>query len=510
MKKAILTIHPDKTLSHISPEIYGQFSEHLGRCIYDGVFVGESSDIPNTRGMRNDVVEALRALRLPVLRWPGGCFADEYHWKDGIGPKENRPKMVNTNWGGIVEDNSFGTHEFMELCSQIGCEPYIAVNVGSGTVQEAAEWVEYMTAKDTSTLAELRKKNGQENPWKVKYLGIGNENWGCGGSMDADYYANEYKRYQQFCKEYSGNTLYKIACGPNADDYNWTRELMSRINHWHAQGISLHYYTIPGGSFEQKGSATNFTEKEYYATIFQTLKIEEIIQEHLKIMEQYDPDHTIDLIVDEWGTWYDVEPGTNPGFLYQQNTMRDAIVAALNLNIFNKHSDRISMANIAQVVNVLQAMILTEGTKILKTPTYEVFYMFKEHQNATLVESSIDLLSTGCEGITIPTLSESVSITEAQKNSDTAQNTDNIKQMTITLANTSLKEDTEIEICLPETYHFTGEAAISLLHEEVHAYNTFEQPEKVKAAETTKNWDTNKQTLLLPACSVCRIKCHVK
>lgn len=285
---------------------------------------------------------------------------------------------------------------------------------------------------------------------------------------------------------------------------------MSRINHWHAQGISLHYYTIPSGSFEQKGSATNFTEKEYYATIFQTLKIEEIIQGHLKIMDKYDPDHTIDLIVDEWGTWYDVEPGTNPGFLYQQNTMRDAIVAALNLNIFNKHSDRISMANIAQVVNVLQAMILTEGTKIIKTPTYEVFYMFKEHQNATLVESNIDLLSTGCEGITIPALSESVSITETQKNSDIVQNTDNIKQMTITLANTSLKEDTEIEICLPETYHFTGEAAVSLLHEEVHAYNTFEQTEKVKAAETIKNWDTNRQTLLLPACSVCRIKCYVK
>lgn len=506
MKKAVLTIHPDKKLSHIAPELYGQFSEHLGRCIYDGVFVGESSDIPNTNGMRNDVVDALRALHLPVLRWPGGCFADEYHWKDGIGPKENRRKIVNTNWGGTVEDNSFGTHEFMELCRQIGCEPYIAVNLGSGTIQEAADWIEYMTAKDTSTLAELRQKNGQKEPWKVRYIGIGNENWGCGGSMNAGYYANEYKRYQQFCKEYSGNTLYKIACGPNADDYCWTKELMSQISHWHANGISLHYYTIPGGSFEEKGSATDFTEKEYYATIFQTLRIEDIINGHLRIMDKFDPEHTIDLVVDEWGTWYDVEPGTNPGFLYQQNTMRDAIVAALNLNIFNKHSARISMANIAQVVNVLQAMILTEGAQIIKTPTYEVFYMYKDHQNATLVESSIDTLSTGCGGITVPALSESVSISEAADSPDA----DGLQKLTITVANASLTEDTEIEICLPENTQFFGEAGISLLHEEVHSYNTFGQPEKVKTAVRKETWNGGRQMLKLPACSICKVSCTIR
>ena len=504
MKKSTLHINPDKTLSHIAPEIYGQFSEHLGRCIYDGIFVGESSDIPNTKGIRNDVVEALRSLNLPVLRWPGGCFADEYHWKDGIGPKENRRKIINTNWGGTVEDNSFGTHEFMELCEQIDCEPYIAINLGSGTVQEAADWVEYMTAEGASTLVELRKKNGREKPWKVKYIGIGNENWGGGGSMDADYYASEYKRYQQFCKEYSGNTLYKIACGPNADDYHWTSELMSRINHWHAKGISLHYYTLPSGNFDQKGSSTDFTEKEYYATISQTLRIEEIIKGHLRIMDQLDPDHNIDLVVDEWGAWYDVEPGTNPGFLYQQNTMRDAIIAALNLNIFNKHSDRISMANIAQVVNVLQAMILTEDAKIIKTPTYEVFYMFKEHQDATLVESSIDSLSTGCEDITVPALSESVSIEKAQ------ENIGNIKKITISHANTSLSEGTEIEICLPNADQVTSDASISLRHEEVHAYNTFEEPENVKRTEITKIWNNNKQVLYLPACSVCRIKCSIQ
>ena len=503
MKKAVLRIFPEKKISRIAPEIYGQFSEHLGRCIYDGVYVGEDSDIPNTSGMRKDVVEALRNVKLPVLRWPGGCFADEYHWKDGIGPKEKRRKMVNTNWGGTVEDNSFGTHEFMELCEQIGCEPYIAVNLGSGTVQEAAEWVEYMTAESDSTFAELRKKNGRKEPWKVKYLGIGNESWGCGGSMTADYYANEYKRYQQFCKEYSGNTLYKIACGPNGDDYNWTRELLSRIDHWHAKGISLHYYTVPG-DWEHKGSATQFTDQEYYTTIAKTLEIEKIIEGHLKVMDECDPKHDIDLIVDEWGTWYDVEPGTNPGFLYQQNTMRDAIVAALNLNIFNKHSDRIAMANIAQVVNVLQAMILTEGSKIVKTPTYEVFDLFKEHQGAELVESQINSLTFGQNGVVIPMLSESVSVTEDEQ---TAKGN---KRVTITLANTSLADEIRVACRLPEGIRYCGMAEISMLHEEVHACNTFDEPEKVKAHTTQEEWTGTECEVTLPPCSVCRINCYVE
>ena len=503
MKKAVLRIFPEKKISRIAPEIYGQFSEHLGRCIYDGVYVGEDSDIPNTNGMRKDVVDALRNVKLPVLRWPGGCFADEYHWKDGIGPKEKRRKMVNTNWGGTVEDNSFGTHEFMELCEQIGCEPYIAVNLGSGTVQEAAEWVEYMTAESDSTFAELRKKNGRKEPWKVKYLGIGNESWGCGGSMTADYYANEYKRYQQFCKEYSGNTLYKIACGPHGDDYNWTRELLSRIDHWHAKGISLHYYTVPG-DWEHKGSATQFTDQEYYTTIAKTLEIEKIIEGHLKVMDECDPKHDIDLIVDEWGTWYDVEPGTNPGFLYQQNTLRDAIVAALNLNIFNKHSDRIAMANIAQVVNVLQAMILTEGSKIVKTPTYEVFDLFKEHQGAELVESRINSLTFGQNGVVIPMLSESVSVTEDEQ---TAKGN---KRVTITLANTSLADEIRVACRLPEGISYCGMAEISMLHEEVHACNTFDEPEKVKAHTMQEEWTGTECEVTLPPCSVCRINCYVE
>lgn len=502
MKKAILYINPDNQLNHISPEIYGQFSEHLGRCIYDGIFVSEGSEIPNTNGIRNDVVDALRAIDIPVLRWPGGCFADEYHWRDGIGPRESRRKMVNTNWGGIVEDNSFGTHEFMELCDQLGCEPYIAVNMGSATVQEAAEWVEYLTASGDSDMANLRAQNGHKAPWNIKYLGIGNESWGCGGSMSVDYYANEYKKYQSFCKEYGENKLYKIACGPNAEDYNWTKGLMQRLNHWHTKGISLHYYTLPG-DWEHKGSATDFTEEEYYITISRTLKIEEIMKEHLKIMDEFDPGHDIDLIVDEWGTWYDVEPGTNPGFLYQQNTMRDAIVAAINLNIFNKYSDRVSMANIAQVVNVLQAMILTEGVKILKTPTYEVFHMFKDHQSAALLESRLKSFSTGIGDVSIPALSESVSLCR-ESDSETGK-----KKITITLSNASLSEQAELTIQLPDSYLFDGEVSIARLHNGVHDCNTFEQPDKVVQIVKKERWEGNSHILELPPCSVFRISCYV-
>lgn len=498
MEKVVLIFDPDKRKSRIAPEIYGQFSEHLGRCIYQGIFVGEDSDIPNINGMRRDVVEALRKIRIPVLRWPGGCFADEYHWQDGIGPRQDRKRMVNTNWGGVVEDNSFGTHEFMELCEQLGCEPYIAINVGSGTVQEAAQWVEYLTFDGISPMTELRARNGRKEPWKVKYLGIGNESWGCGGSMEPVYYANVYRQYQNFCREYSGNQLYKIACGPNGDDYHWTKELMSHISKWHAKGISLHYYTLPSGNFDQKGSATEFDNREYYQTIWQTLRMEEIITKHLEIMDACDPEKNIDLVVDEWGTWYDVEPGTNPGFLYQQNTMRDAIVAAINLNIFNQHSDRVVMANIAQVVNVLQAMLLTEGSKILTTPTFEVFDQYKEHQGAILLDSQMDSRNTGEGDVTIPMFSHSVSMKED-------------KTITITLSNASLTEDAQVELRLPDSCSFDGKAEISLLHGEVHAHNTWEEPKAVQQVCTQQEWEkgSHSQMIDLPACSVCRVTCHV-
>ena len=382
-----LIVNTGEKKSTINRNIYGHFSEHLGRCIYGGLFVGEDSAIPNVKGMRTDVVEALKHIKVPVLRWPGGCFADEYHWKDGIGPKGSRKRMVNTHWGGVVEDNSFGTHEFMELCAQLGCEPYINGNVGSGTVQEMSEWVEYMTFDGISPMAELRGKNGDPAPWKVKYFGVGNENWGCGGNMRPEYYADLYRRFQTYVRNYGENKIYKIACGPGCahdrDDTYWTEKVME-IAGAYTDAITLHYYTVPG-PWENKGSATDFNEADYYLTLKKALHMEALVTDHLEVMNRFDPEHRVGLIVDEWGSWYDVEPGTNPGFLYQQNTMRDALITAVNLDIFNAHSDRVVMANLAKTVNVLQAVVLTEGDAMVLTPTYHVFDLYKNHHDATLL-----------------------------------------------------------------------------------------------------------------------------
>ncbi|MBS1511538.1 MAG: alpha-N-arabinofuranosidase [Bacteroidetes bacterium] len=366
----------------ISRHIYGHFSEHLGRCIYDGFWVSDTLGVPKKDRIRLDVVEALKKIKVPNLRWPGGCFADEYHWRDGIGPRKQRPYMVNTNWGGVSEDNSFGTHEFLELCSLIGCEPYIAGNVGSGTVEEMAKWVEYLNSDAKSTMTDLRRQNGREEPWRVKFWGVGNESWGCGGNMTPEFYADQYKRYAVYCRNYKDAPLLKIASGASSSDYNWTEVLMKNVGPNRMWGLTLHHYTIPSGNWGKKGSATAFDEKEYFSTMKNCLVMEELVTRHSTIMDKYDPAKKTALVVDEWGIWTDVEPGTNPGFLYQQNSLRDALIAGTTLNIFNNHSDRVRMANLAQTVNVLQSIVLTKGDKMLLTPTYYVFDLYKVHMDA--------------------------------------------------------------------------------------------------------------------------------
>ena len=498
---AKLFINEKNKKGHINAELYGNFSEHLGRCIYEGLYVGENSDIPNTNGMRNDVVAALREMKLPVLRWPGGCFADEYHWKDGIGPKETRKKMINTHWGGVTEDNSFGTHEFFELCEQIGCKTYINGNVGSGTVQEMSEWVEYMTFDGVSPMAELRKKNGHEKAWKVDYFGVGNENWGCGGNMSPNYYANLYRRYQTYVRNYNSESpIFKVCCGPNGGDAYWTEEVLKtchenvpKESHGRMNGLSMHYYTITE-DWSVKGSATEFDDKSWYKTLSKALYIETLINMHGAIMDKYDPDKKIGLIIDEWGTWFDCEPGTNPGFLYQQNTMRDALVAGLSLNVFNKHCDRVKMANIAQLVNVLQAVILTDGPKMLLTPTYYVFHMYKYHQDAELVESFIEGTKTiGEENeFMVPNIQESVSV-------------DKDGVITITINNLSIKDNEDMEIVFAERK--PAEVTSVILTNDMHAYNTFENPDKVKEAEF-KDFNVTQSgiSFKLPACSVIQFR----
>ena len=478
-------INPNQKISKINKEIYGNFSEHLGRCIYEGLYVGEDSKIPNVNGMRCDVVNALKEMGLPVLRWPGGCFADEYHWKDGIGPKETRKKMINTHWGGVIEDNSFGTHEFFELCRQLECEPYICGNVGSGTVQEMSEWVEYMTFDGVSPMAELRKKNGQEKPWKLKYFGIGNENWGCGGNMTAEFYADQYRRYNVYVRNYHGNQpIYRIAGGPNSGDYHWTETLMKNVGH-SMNGLSLHHYTWGTGK-----TALDFNEDDYLVSMKNAYKMEELVTRHGEIMNRYDPDKRIGLIVDEWGMWHKVEEGTNPGFLYQQSSMRDAIVAGLTLNIFNKHSDRVHMANIAQTINVLQAVALTDGEDMLLTPTYYVFKMYKDHQENTLLGSYLTTKYLD-EQSKVPTLFESASI-----NAD--------GDIVATIVNTSLTDSSEIHCQIADRE--VKSAAAEILTGEVHAHNSFEDKNAVYTKEFT-DIELLKDgfKLTIPPCSIVKV-----
>lgn len=484
---AVIVVNPNRSLGTINRNIYGHFSEHLGRCIYDGLYVGPDSPIPNVNGMRTDVVEALKAIRIPVLRWPGGCFADTYHWRDGIGPKAERKTIVNTYWGGVTEDNSFGTHEFLELCRQLGCQPYISGNVGSGTVQELSDWVEYCNMPGVSPMADLRRSNGHEDPWFVKYWGIGNEVWGCGGNMPAEYYANLCRQYSTYMREYDReHKLYRIACGADSFNYDWTRTLMERAKCWF-DALSLHYYTVPSEDWEHKGSALGFTREEYYAVLRKTLRMRELVENHGRVLRQFEGRRRIGLVVDEWGTWYDVEPGTEPGFLFQQNTMRDAVVAAINLNIFNDHCDTVVMANIAQTVNVLQAMVLTQGKKMLLTPTYHVFEMYKDHQDARQLESYVETSLIGTGGNQVPSLHVSASQRE-----DGA--------ILITAANLSDTDRAPVTVLLPGVK--PAPVGGRVLSGAPTDHNTFDNPGAVvpRALDTTVTAEGF--TAVLPPCAV--------
>lgn len=465
-----LVIRADQGRHTISRMIYGHFAEHLGRCIYEGIWVGEDSPIPNTRGIRNDVVQALRRIKVPVLRWPGGCFADEYHWKDGIGPRHQRPARINTHWGGVIENNHFGTHEFLDLCEQLGAEPYIAVNVGSGTVQEMMEWIEYMTSDSDSTLANLRRKNGRQAPWRIPWVGIGNESWGCGGEMTPEYYSDLYRQFSTFVKNFSGNRIRRIACGANGADYRWTEVVMQRVGR-RMEGLSLHHYTIPTGDWGRKGSATQFGEDQYHGALRRALEMETLVRRHGEIMDKYDPQKRVGLMVDEWGIWTDVEPGTHPGFLYQQNSMRDALIAGLTLNIFNRHCDRVRMANIAQTVNVLQAMILTDKEKMILTPTYHVFEMYTVHHDATMLPTDLECADYVYQNQRIPGLSVSAS-----------RNAEGVIHVSLCNLHPDRPALLETELQGARISRLEGRL---LTADSVQAHNTFDRPDRVQPVPFT-------------------------
>jgi len=445
----------------ISPLLHGQFAEHLGACIYDGVWRNGS--------FNEAVVEALAELRPPVLRWPGGCFADDYHWRDGIGPKDRRPRTVNIHWRYAVEDNSFGTHEFVELCRRIGAQPYFAGNVGSGTVQEFRNWIEYCNFAGDSTLAQERAANGSPDPFGIAWWGVGNENWACGGNFCPEDYAVEFKRYTTYLRDYPGAPLKLIACGPDSDNADWTRRFFGKLGSYtrsgRIHGYAAHFYTADWGG--AMGASTGFSDEQFYKMLAHSRKIESLILHQRAIMDGWDPDRKIGLIIDEWGTWHhpaDTPPATNY-VLYQQNAIRDALVAAMTLDIFHNQADKVVMANIAQAVNVLQAMLLTDAAgRVVKTPTFHVFDLYRAHQGGTLLTTHFES-ENAADGL--PTISGS-----ASRQGD---------HLILSLVNASLSETVEVALNLVGASVADARYRV-LAGEDVRSHNTFDRPDAVKPA----------------------------
>ncbi|MEP7287840.1 MAG: alpha-L-arabinofuranosidase C-terminal domain-containing protein [Chloroflexota bacterium] len=499
MNATQITINPADTFATINPNIYGHFAEHLGRCIYDGIWVGEESPIPNIGGFRTDIIEAMRRLKPPIIRWPGGCFADDYHWRDGIGPRAERPNRINIHWGEVIESNHVGTQEFVRFCRLVGAEPYFCGNVGSGTPRELRDWVEYCNFPDSgpngSSWAQQRAANGSPEPLDVTYWGVGNENWGCGGNFSPEDYGTEFRRYASFVRGF-GKKLFVIACGSPDNDVEWTNRFLRKIykDYWvfnNIDGLAAHYYC------RTAGTATEYSDDEWYFLLEKGLLMEPLVIQQRAAMDAFDPARKIGLIIDEWGTWHPVEKGTNPAFLYQQNTIRDALVAANTLDIFNRHADKVVMSNIAQTINVLQAMILTEGEQMLVTPTGYVYEMYAPHQGATALRARIETTeisfkkeATAPDGY-IPAVAGSASLKG--------------KTLFLTLTNSHAHDATEVTV---DVLGGTRVAQTSgqVLTSEIHAHNTFAAPKQVSPQAFDVAYGAHQLTLTLPPASVVAIQ----
>ena len=486
-----LTIDATRPGAKIDRNIFGQFAEHLGRGIYEGVWVGPESKIPNTRGIRNDVVAALKAIKVPNVRWPGGCFADEYHWRNGIGPRNERPATLNPNWGGVIEPNTFGTHEFMDFVQQVGADAYISINVGSGTAEEAADWLEYLTTPQPTKLAKERAANGHPEPYPVALLGLGNESWGCGGSMTPDEYVNHLKVYARYARNYNtAQPMRRIAVGPDGADTGYTEAVMKAWKNktwaWDIEGLSLHSYTVV--KWPPAFKATGFGESEYATILKATLNMESLVTTHAAVMDRYDPEKKIALVVDEWGAWLAATPGSPEGFLEQQNSQRDALVAALNLNIFARHAERVRAANIAQMVNVLQAMIFTRQEKLVLTPTYHVFHMYVPFQEATFVPVELTAGSYKSGEIELPRLDAIAARDAAGKLWLAVSNLDPNRQATVDLS----VQGRNVSRAVGQT----------LVAPKIDSVNTFEAPAVVAPRPLTAKLSGKKLSLTVAPASV--------
>jgi len=495
-QKVEMSVDVSKTGAKIDRNLFGQFAEHLGRGIYEGIWVGPDSKIPNTRGIRNDVIAALKAIKVPNVRWPGGCFADEYHWRKGIGPQ--RAVTLNPNWGGVIEPNTFGTHEFMDFLGQIGAEAYLSVNVGSGTPQEASEWLEYLTTAQPTTLAKERVANGHPALYKVAFLGIGNESWDCGGNMTPDYYLSQLKIYSRFVRNFNPaqqnkQQMLKIAVGPGGGESRWTewteavmKAYQSHTWSWDMNGLSMHSYSVV--KWPPSYASVGFGKAEYAQILKSTLEMNDLVEKHSAIMDKYDPEKRVALVVDEWGGWYAPLPGSTPGFLIQQNSLRDAVLAALNLNIFARHADRVRMANIAQMINVLQAMILTDKEKMVLTPTYYIYKMYVPFQDATFVPATFDAGTYTHDGSTLPRI-------------DAIAAKDKTGKLWLAVTNVDPNQSAEIELTLPGV-NAKSAAGETLSASNVDSVNSFDAPNTVVPKPISAKAQNGKLTLKLEPKSV--------
>ena len=482
-----IEVQLDEPIGTVSPDLYGHFTEHIGGVIYDGIWVGEDSKIPNLGGIRQSLVDHLRRIRPSVVRWPGGCFADSYSWRDGIGPRTARPRRtnfwINDSFLQKAPDarvkfdpNEFGTNEFMHFCRLIGAEPYLAANLRSNTARDFYQWVEYCNAPaGATTLSDERAAGGDQDPFAVRFWGVGNESWGCGGNFTPEEYAMEFRRFTAWVPSY-GVPLAFVGSGPNGGDVDWTRRFFSALLARDRgllrslYGWAMHYYCGTTG----KGDAIHFTVGDWYELLAKALRMESLILEHWAAMAEYDPEHRVKLIVDEWGAWHHAGTEVDPSHLFgQTSTMRDALIAGLTLDTFNRHADKVAMANVAQLINNLHSLFLAHQEHFIATPNFDVFEMYSAHHHGQSLRTLFnipEIQNRPGEPESVPALAGSASLRD--------------KRLVLSVVNTHASEARQAKISIRGGAPRSGTGRV-LAADDIHAHNSFEQPDAVRSRDVS-------------------------